>query len=269
MDINQDYLKSYSWDKKARVNPLYAVMSDKVFMDAPADNFSQEQLDLFFAKGERIFSYALNPILTRLSPDKNNFRILEYGCGMGRILKSIYSNGFCCAGIDISETMLKWCYKLVPEVKELYLLQPNKKSEYPSRSADLVFSYAVLQHIDRLTDYVAAIKEMDRCLKPGGILLIQANCADFEEKFPISQLPRTVNFDKFSIHLSTKINAPIKIHYQDNWSGVYIGVRKMSNILTERNISLIGAYSDLFKRRSVWFLAIKSKNEPPYKKGRR
>jgi cyclopropane fatty-acyl-phospholipid synthase-like methyltransferase len=108
-----------SWEEKARENPLYAVMTMPEMQDAGADRFSEEHLQLFFEKGRKLADRLVMPSLG-LAPEAG--MVVEYGCGAGRILNALVERGIICAGVDISQTMLNHCQRLVPGVSSLVCL---------------------------------------------------------------------------------------------------------------------------------------------------
>jgi len=259
--FSKQELKELDWESKARINPLYSIMSDGRFAEAPVDAFSEEQLRLFFEKGRVIYEYALSRVLARLRPDPAAFHILEYGCGMGRILRHLADLGYQVSGVDISETMLAHCRRFVPEAKGLHLLDPSGASGFPSEGADFVFSYAVVQHIKKFSLYAKAVAEICRCAKPGAMILLQANCPDCVDILNGACIPRTLNFEDFSVHLTLDSwRKPWTVHSQNHWGGVYVGYHKLRSIMRRHDCQLIGCNCDPKKHRSVWFMALKNES---------
>jgi SAM-dependent methyltransferase len=245
--------KANSWEEKARDNPLYAVMTTTEFVDAAPDAFTETQLDKFFDKGRIIFDTHVKPLI---SPSGDPY-IVEYGCGMGRILKAVAAEKYRCSGVDISETMLKHCRDLAPEVSSLHLLNAANRSDLASQCADLVYSYAVLQHIQRLSDYLLALDEICRLLKPGGAFAIQVNCEDFVNG--LHQADWTENFDDHSLHYRRGQAKPYRRHTQSTWSGVYIGAMRLRYELARRDCAIQRIYyHNPAKLRAIWVTGIKS-----------
>jgi SAM-dependent methyltransferase len=149
--ISRDFTDRLTWEEKARQNPLWAVMSSDEFAQAGGDpsSWTAEQLSLFFQKGRMLYEIFLRPSLERAQVPPGQALIIEFGSGMGRILRAVHAAGYRCAGVDISATMLAHSRRLVPEVDNLLLLQPDGGIPLPDESADYVYSYAVLQHISR------------------------------------------------------------------------------------------------------------------------
>jgi SAM-dependent methyltransferase len=247
-----------SWEQKAQENPLFAVMTTEDVADAAPENFDEKHLEPFMAKGVRVFNRDVAPLLQRITGPKENIVVAEYGCGVGRILKPVYEAGYQTFGIDISETMLRHCRTLAPGVRDLYLLDADGRTDAPDASADLVFSFAVVKHISVLSNYIRAIDEVCRILKPGGILALNVNCEDFQHG-DIETPAKTENFETYSLHYRVGEDKPYTRHDQDNWTGVYIGHHKLIELLTERGVTVERRYyQNMKKLRGIWYLATKA-----------
>jgi SAM-dependent methyltransferase len=253
-----DHWHDISWEEKAKENPLFAVMTTEDVADADAENFDEKHLAPFMAKGERVYTKDVEPVLRRISGAKENIVVAEYGCGVGRVLKPVYEAGYQTFGIDISETMLKHCRDLAPGVKDLYLLKPDGSSDAADASADMVFSFAVVKHISALSNYLKAIDEMCRILKPGGYLALNVNCEDFQHG-DIDTPWRTENFESYSLHYRPGETKPYRRHDQDNWTGVYIGHDKLIELLAERGVAVERRYyQNMKKLRGIWYVGSKA-----------
>ena len=79
--MNKSFKHKISWNEKAKINPLFAIMSDDIFANVNIKDISKDQLDVFYSKGKVLWDRYLAPYF--LSKHKN---VLEFGCGMGRLL---------------------------------------------------------------------------------------------------------------------------------------------------------------------------------------
>ena len=251
--------KDLSWEEMARENPLFAVQTTEPMADAPPTDFTPEQRDDLFRKGRKLFIDQLRRPLAKVMLGREDALVVEYGCGVGRILNAVVEAGYRCAGIDISPTMLAHCRRLTPGVEALYPLDDAGRSAMPDESARAVFSFAVVQHIDSLTRYLAAFDEMCRILQPGGLLTVQLNCKDFEGG-DLEAPERTENHEDHSLHFRRGETEPYLRHDQNHWSGVYIGHQLLADRLADRGLALKGwRYHGPDKPASVWFMARKAK----------
>jgi SAM-dependent methyltransferase len=244
-----------TWEEKAKENPLFAVMTMPEMADAGADGFDEQHLDAFFAKGEALFAAHVAPLIAA-APKRG--LVVEYGCGAGRILKAVAGAGHRAAGIDISPTMIGHCRRLVAAAESLHCLDEKGRTDLPDASASVVYSYAVVQHIASLEDYVKAIDEMCRVLAPGGTLGVQVNCEDFVSG-DFDKRDRTENFEDHSLHYRADETKPYRRHDQNNWSGVYIGDNTLVRLLDERGVKVERRYYHNPKKlRAVWYVCRKS-----------
>ncbi|MGD0812835.1 MAG: methyltransferase domain-containing protein [Verrucomicrobiota bacterium] len=117
---------------------------------------------------------------------------VDFGCGSGAYLPYLKQSSLEVVGVDISPDAVKQAgqkpYKAV-------LLIDSGKAPVPDQSAAIVFSTEVLEHIE---DAEAAVKEFNRLLKEGGLLI----------------LTTTLYFSSINVYLSTAIqkkHSPLQI----------------------------------------------------------
>jgi SAM-dependent methyltransferase len=92
---------------------------------------------------------------------------LDVGCGEGRFCRMLRAKGVAVTGLDPTPELLARARELNPG--GTYIEAPAEKMPLPDASFDLVVSYLSL--ID-IPDFRAAISEMARVLKPGGVMLV-------------------------------------------------------------------------------------------------
>ena len=246
-----------TWDEMAKENPMYAVMSSSDFLTEGAGDFDLEKLQQFFKKGRRLFETHVQPCLNLLKPSAERPVLVEYGCGMGRILRAVVDGGYSCAGVDISPTMLDHCRETVKGGASLLLVNEEGHSGLPDAFADVVYSYAVLQHIQKLSVFRRAIHEICRLTKPEGVIAIQLNCEDFQSG-DLQVRGRTENFEEYSLHYHPGESEPYRIKRNTNWQGVYIGYELLISDLAEHGICVEKTYVHNPKKpRGVWVIGRK------------
>lgn len=98
-------------------------------------------------------------------------RILDYGCGYGRILEQLVTVGYSNAvGTDFSESMVKRCRLMIPHVD---LIQNDGESlPFKDRTFDAVIMFSVLTCVPRDEDQRALVTGVFRVLRPGGLLYL-------------------------------------------------------------------------------------------------
>ena len=271
--LSRDFTDRLTWEEKAKVNPLWAVMAVEEFESSGPDaaTWSDDEVTLFFEKGRMLFEVFLRPPLERMRADPAKTLVVEYGSGMGRILRAFHTAGYRCAGVDISETMLRHSRTLVPQVQDLHLVGPDGGVPLADGVADFVYSYAVLQHISRTSLIERAVREMCRILKPGGLLRLQFQPGTM----PYGARPRggsnAVNFDRHSLvfrwaKLQNRLPVPAWlprlplawIQGHNNWIGVPLRWQTMRSWLRSEGVRLLGLERDpAADWNSVWLLGKK------------
>ena len=101
----------------------------------------------------------------------NDKRILDIGCGYGRILKELYDNGYTnLLGIDFSSEMIKLANSLYPYIN--FNITNGDKLNYEDNSIDSIILFAVLTCIYDNNSQLNLINEIYRVLKKDGIIYI-------------------------------------------------------------------------------------------------
>jgi len=107
-------------------------------------------------------------------------RVLEIGCGVGRLGRELAPRCGRWIGADISENMIAIARERtrhLPNV-EFTALTRTALDAFPDNSLDKVYSHAVFIHLDKV-DLFLYLQEIARVLKPGGLLYFDTwNLAD-------------------------------------------------------------------------------------------
>jgi SAM-dependent methyltransferase len=271
--VSKDFTDRLTWEEKARLNPLWAVMSVDEFAQADGDpsSWTAEQLARFFEKGRALFDIFLRPSLQRAEIRPERSLLVEYGSGMGRILRAVDEAGYRCSGVDISATMLEHSRRLLPTVTDLHLVQADGRVPLADASADYVYSYAVLQHIPRTTVVRRAVLEMCRILKPGGLLRLQFQPGSMPFGARRRGATRAVNFERRSltfrwVRLQKRWPVPswvpqipiVLLQRHNNWGGVPLRWGAMRDFLAAGGVRLLSLERDpVAQWNSVWLLGKK------------
>jgi SAM-dependent methyltransferase len=99
-------------------------------------------------------------------------RVIEIGCGAGRLTRAIAANVASVIGVDVSEGMISVAKAHVPEPNVEFRLGDGISLPVETATADGVFSAHVFQHLDSLDLARANFAEIARILKPGGTMMI-------------------------------------------------------------------------------------------------
>ncbi len=110
----------------------------------------------------------ITSLLTDLNPPKNA-TILDVGCGTGAMLDDLTPFGTV-IGADFSTEALRYCGERGAVSGKTYRLSRAdvRRLPFQTDSVDIVTAMDIIEHID---DDKAALREIARVLKPGGVLL--------------------------------------------------------------------------------------------------
>jgi len=155
------------WDQRARQNPQYFVAT------------SREQWNDgdFFQSGvewtqEQIMSDMLS-IARGRSPKR--MKVLEIGCGMGRVTRSLAEIFGIVYGVDISLEMLLHGKRVLAERTNVQLCQNSGAdlAMFSNGTFDFALSWVVFQHIPRKAIVQNYIEEVSRVLKANSLFKCQ------------------------------------------------------------------------------------------------
>ena len=120
---------------------------------------------------ERFFRKSLNRLNRK--GDRPHRRLLDIGCGQGHFLNLAKDSGWEVEGVEPVKSACDYARQLFGiEIKNKAL----KEAGFPEAHFDAVTLWNVLDH---LPDPLEALKEIDRILKPGGILVIRVPNVSF------------------------------------------------------------------------------------------
>jgi SAM-dependent methyltransferase len=104
---------------------------------------------------------------------KTTDRVLELGCGVGRIGRELARNCAHWTGVDISEQMIKHAQERMAGLDNIAFHQLHRSSldMIPDAGIDKAYSLAVLCHMDK-EDLFLYLEELYRVLAPGGLIYV-------------------------------------------------------------------------------------------------
>lgn len=143
---NSNFSTDKDWELWGQLDPYYGVLADDCYKK---ENLSKDSLELFFKSGEHHVKHVIEICRSKLDTQFSPHRIVDFGCGTGRLLIPFAKVGKEVVGIDISTSMLEEAKKNCQEqglVNVSFLISDDTltrlKGEY-----DLIHSTIVLQHI--------------------------------------------------------------------------------------------------------------------------
>ena len=139
-------------------------------------SYSQTEEE-FEESGKRHVDDFVTPDLELIADgiDPKKMRILEIGCGAGRMTKYLGELFGEVHGVDISDEMISLAQDRLKSISNVHLYCNNGQdlSMFPDNYFDFAFSYIVFQHIPEKEVIINYIKEAHRVLKPNRIFKFQ------------------------------------------------------------------------------------------------
>ena len=170
-----------AWDSRAETNLLYSI-------DAQNRHWAVED---FYARGPALVAEFVDPVLGALGVDPAGLRVLEIGCGIGRLFAGLAERFGEVWGTDISHSMIDYGQVHCP-VSAIWLVGDGTSLHgIDDSSVDHVLSYEVFGHIQDLEVIHGYLAETSRVLRPGGTFQVQLRWrSDSVRQATVRFLPR-------------------------------------------------------------------------------
>lgn len=155
------------WDARARENARYYVNTER-------NDWTDED---FFASGERTVAEEIKTDMINICQGKDplRMRVLEIGCGAGRVTRALSNLFGEVHAIDVSGEMIAQATQALADRLHAHVYQNNGKdlSVVPVADFDFAFSTIVFQHIPSREVIETYVKEVNRLLRPGALFKFQ------------------------------------------------------------------------------------------------
>ena len=126
--------------------------------------------------------------------DLQNKKILDWGCGPGRIVRhlpSIIGNGCEYYGTDYNKDSIEWCSKNLREIN--FNNNPlNADLPYPDNFFDAIYGISIFTHLSEKMHFEWS-KELLRVLAPNGILFVTMQGDNYKAKLTEEELKNFEN----------------------------------------------------------------------------
>ncbi len=154
------------WDQRAREDAFFFV-DDRL-------EYGQPDLERFWAEGRRDLDALLSAVGASIAAED---RVVEIGCGVGRLTRVLAERAAEVRALDISAEMLARARELAPGLANVEWLLGDGRAltGIADASADACVSHVVFQHIPDPRVTLGYIREIGRVLRPGGWAAFQVS----------------------------------------------------------------------------------------------
>lgn len=172
MNLEQESVVSNvrkEWDTLAQKNAFHYIASLR-------ETWPEDE---FLLSGESDVAELVDPYLSDARFEAQDKKMLEIGCGVGRMSFAFAKRFARVDAVDISSEMIRRAEDMqrnlgVANVR--FRVGSGKDlAEFLSDSMDFCFSYIVFQHIPSVSVILGYVREIGRVLKPNGLFRIQVN----------------------------------------------------------------------------------------------
>ena len=133
--------------------------------------------DEFFLSGVEDVEEPASGFFKEMDFDPAGKRMLDIGCGIGRLTLAFAHKFGEAYGVDFSSNMINLAREIHKDKPKLSFDANNGSdlSIYQDNFFDFCYSYIVFHHIAKFEVIASYIREIDRVLKPGGLFMFQIN----------------------------------------------------------------------------------------------
>lgn len=152
------------WDARAADDAMY-------YIDTRSETWEPEA---FYASGADEAHELVEPVLARLAFDPRGKRILEIGCGMGRLFPGFDELFAEVWGIDVSPAMIERAKEACPVQDAKFFVGTGVDlAGIPDASVDYCFCYLVFHHLPDRSVIWRYLEEVARVLRSQGVCQLQ------------------------------------------------------------------------------------------------
>jgi len=156
------------WDRRARENARY-------YVNTARKDWTDED---FFRSGEQTVAEEILTDMINIcqGKDPKQMRVLEIGCGAGRVTRALATLFGEVHGVDVSGEMVALAREALREYPNAFVYQNNGMDLSvlpPGLIFDFAFSSIVFQHIPSREIIENYVREVHRVLRPGALFKFQ------------------------------------------------------------------------------------------------
>lgn len=238
LEIHQE-----QWEELARLDPLFAILTEK------EKQYGRWDPEEFFASG-RVEIDRLMASCGFQAGD--NGRALDFGCGVGRLSRTLRLYFGEVYGVDISAEMVELARRFTPSCTFL-VNQTDRLAAFPDDFFDFIYSNIVLQHQPSKELARGYIREFVRVLKPTGRAVFQIPHKltlryALQPKRRLYSLCRSVGLPADLIYRRLRLN-PIRT--------ICLSPADIAITVTSRGGRILQSYADHFNHHSMSYVVTK------------
>ncbi|MEO7145848.1 MAG: methyltransferase domain-containing protein [Bryobacteraceae bacterium] len=166
------------WDARAKENARHYVANSRT-------EWSDEE---FFRSGEQTVKEEILTDMTNICQGKEpgKMRVLEIGCGAGRLTWALAGLFGEVHAVDVSGEMVRLARAAVADRKNAHIYQNNGTdlAVVPGADYDFAFTTLVFQHISSREIIENYVREVNRLLRPGALFKFQVQGCVTVESLP-------------------------------------------------------------------------------------
>jgi SAM-dependent methyltransferase len=157
------------WEQIAKEQPYWGVLSAEEFRGKDIADANRTR---FFQTGEQYVGDLLGFIAKHFKPVQLN-RVLDFGCGVGRLTIPFARRAGATVGLDVSQTMLDICRKNAEDVglQNIVCALSDDELNKAEGEFDFVNSTIVLQHIEPTRGLKILVRLLKKVRKGGAFAL--------------------------------------------------------------------------------------------------
>ena len=164
------------WDARARENALYYVASGR-------SDWTEEE---FYASGEKIIADDILSDMGNVCQGKppESMRVLEIGCGAGRLTRALAGVFGEVHAVDVSGEMIARARRALTDRPHAHVYQNSgcDLAVVPEVEFDFAYSNIVFQHIPSYEVIESYVREVHHRLRPGALFKFQVQGEESETR---------------------------------------------------------------------------------------
>lgn len=147
------------------------IAHNRAVHDSIADTYDQCHEEIYNPTEQSRLGTMLKRVIGLVESGTRPPRVLDFGAGTGNVSRHLLDLGAEVVAADVSpQSLAQLQRKLGPtNGLETFVLNGENLSGMAGESFDMVVTYSVLHHVP---DYLGAVQEMLRVIRPGGVLCI-------------------------------------------------------------------------------------------------